>query len=205
MTEKRLYLKSLVTGFEAFLKKFYFIINDNEVTDKNGDKEHAALSNAIYCMRLNKLKYSQKAADLKFAQYVDILVNLRNDENHQAKSLDAKEVQLGIHVVSTMLLFVAFKNITELEMVESKFYGLEYVATNMQVVGFLNQQVEVQNNISILGLAKEAINEYGEQYPAMSIGDWNKLARQYAEERIKKYDIKDDEPINWMAAEEDPE
>lgn len=205
LAEKRMYLKSLVTGFEAFLKKFYFIINDNEVTDKNGDKEHAALSNAIYSMRMNKLKYSQKATDLKFAQYVDILVNLRNDENHQAKSLDAKEVQLGIHVVSTMLLFVTFKNITELEMVESKFYGLDYVATNMQVVSFLNHQVEAQTNISILGLAKEAITAYGEQYPAMSIADWNKLARQYAEKRIKKYDIKDDEPINWMAAEEDPE
>lgn len=89
-------------------------------------------------------------------------------------------------------------------MVESKFYGLEYVATNMQVVGFLNLQVEAQNNISILGLAKEAINAYGERYPAMSIGDWNKLVRQYAEKRIKKYDIKDDEPINWMAAEEGP-
>ena len=102
-------------------------------------------------------------------------------------------------------MFVTFKNITELEMVESKFYGLDYVATNMQVVSFLNHQVEAQTNISILGLAKEAITAYGEQYPAMSITDWNKLARQYAEKRIKKYDIKDDEPINWMAAEEDPE
>lgn len=45
-------------------------------------------------MQLNKLQYSDKPIDQKFAQYVDILVNLRNEENHQAKSLDAKEVQL---------------------------------------------------------------------------------------------------------------
>ena len=48
-------------------------------------------------------------------------MNLRNEENHQAKSLDAKDVQLGIHVVTTMFMYVTFKIITELEMVEDKF------------------------------------------------------------------------------------
>ena len=82
----------------------------------------AALSNAIYCMQLNKLQYSDKPIDQKFAQYVDILVNLRNDENHSAKSLDAKEIQLSIHVATVMFMYVTFKNITELKMVESNFH-----------------------------------------------------------------------------------
>ena len=121
LTEKRTYLKTLVTGYESYLKKLHYLIYDKEVTDKNGDTEHAALSNAIYCMKLNKLKYSEKATDQKFATYVDLIVKLRNDENHQAKSLDAKEVKLGIHVATAMLMYVTFKYITELEMVESKF------------------------------------------------------------------------------------
>ena len=121
LTEKRTYLKALVTGYEAYLKKLHYIIYGKEVSDKNGDIEHAALSNAIYCMRLNKLKYSDKPIDQKFATYIDLVVQLRNDENHQAKSLDAKEVQAGIHVATVMFLYVTFKNITELEMVESKF------------------------------------------------------------------------------------
>lgn len=121
LAEKRIYLKALVTGYESYLKKLYYIINGTEVTDRNGDVEHAALSNALYSLRLNKLQYSDRSVDQKFAQYVDILVNLRNDENHQAKSLDAKEVQLGIHVVTTMFLFVTLKNITELETVGDKF------------------------------------------------------------------------------------
>lgn len=121
LPEKRIYLKALVTGYESYLKKLYFLITGKEVTDKNGDTEHAALSNALYCMRLNRLQYSDKSIDQKFAQYVDLLVNLRNEENHQAKSLGAKEVQLGIHVVTTMLMYITFKNITELEMVEDKF------------------------------------------------------------------------------------
>ena len=112
----------MVTGYEAYLKKLHYIIFAKEVTDKNGDIEHAALSNAIYCMRLNKLKYSDKPIDQKFASFVDIVVQLRNDENHQAKSLDAKEVQIGIHVTTVMFLYVIFKYITELEMVENKFF-----------------------------------------------------------------------------------
>ena len=205
LAEKRTYLKTLVTGYESYLKKLYFLISDKEVTDKNGDTERAALSNAIYCMQLNKLQYSDKPIDKKFAQYVDILVNLRNDENHQAKSLDAKDVQLGIHVVSVMLMYVTFKNITELEMVENKFKVLEDVEKDIQVHNLLRQIVAVQTDISILGLAKEAILEFGEKYPAMSIKDWSRLARKYAEKRTLRYELKDDESINWMAAEPDPE
>ena len=73
-------------------------------------------------MQLNKLQYRHKPIDQKFAQYVDILVNLRNDENHSAKSLDAKEIQLSIHVATVMFMYVTFKNITELKMVDSNFH-----------------------------------------------------------------------------------
>ena len=156
-------------------------------------------------MHLNKLKYSDKPIDKKFAQYVDLLVNLRNDENHEAKSLDAKEVQLGIHVVTVMYMYVTFKNITELEMVENKFNVLEDVEKDLQVHNYLRQIVSLHTDISILGLAKEAILKFGDSYPAMSIQEWTKLARKYAEKRTKNYELKDDEPINWMAAESDPE
>ena len=205
LAEKRTYLKVLVTGYESYLKKLYFLITDKEVTDKNGDTEHAALSNALYFLELNKLKFSDRSIDQKFAQYVDKLVNLRNDENHQAKSLDAKEVHLGIHIVTVMLLYVTFKNITKLEMVENKFKVLEDVEKDLQVHNFLRQMVAVQTNISILGLAKEAILEFGVKYPAMSLFEWNKLARKYADKCVQMYGIKDEEPINWMAADFHPE
>lgn len=203
LAEKRTYLKALVTGYESYLKKLYFLITDKEVTDKNGSTEHAALSNALYCMQLNKLQYSDKPIDRKFAQYVDILVNLRNNESHQAKSLDAKEVQLGIHVVTVMFMYVTFKNITKLEMVENKFQILEDVEKDLQVHNYLRRVVSVQTDISILGLAKEAILEFGVKYPGMSIVEWNKLARKYAEKRTLKYDFKDDDSISWKVAEPD--
>lgn len=201
LAEKRTYLKTLVTGYEAYLKKLYFLVTDKEVTDKNGDTIHATLNNAIYCMQLNKLQYSDKVIDKKFAQYIDILVNLRNDESHQAKRLDAKEVQLGIHVVTVMLMYVTFKNITELEMVESKFKVLEDVEKDLTIYNYIRQIVAVNTEISILALTKEIIAEFGTKYQSMSLIDWLRLSRKYAEKRTKMFDFKDEEPINWMAAE----
>ena len=201
LAEKRTYLKTLVTGYEAYLKKLYFLVTDKEVTDKNGDTIHATLNNAIYCMQLNKLQYSDKVIDKKFAQYIDILVNLRNDESHQAKRLDAKEVQLGIHVVTVMLMYVTFKNITELEMVESKFKVLEDVEKDLTIYNYIRQIVAVNTEISILALTKEIIAEFGTKYQSTSLIDWLRLSRKYAEKRTKMFDFKDEEPINWMAAE----
>lgn len=141
LAEKRIYLKALVTGYESYLKKLHFIIKDKEVTDKNGEVEYAALSNALYCMQLNKLQYSDKPIDQKFAQYIDILVNLRNEENHQAKILDAKEVQLGIHVVTTMFMYVTFKNITELEMVEDKF-NIKLIDNQSKTYAIMEEEID---------------------------------------------------------------
>jgi type I restriction enzyme R subunit len=116
--EKRMYLKGIATGFESYLKKLYYLINGKEVTDKNGDVEHAALGNAIYCMKLNQLQYSQQASDKKFAQYLELLKDFRNDESHSGKVFTPQEISLGVHIVTTMFVYVTFVNITELEMAE---------------------------------------------------------------------------------------
>lgn len=118
--EKRTYLKALATGYEPYLKKLYYLISGQEVTDKNGSVEYAALSNAIYMMKLDKLKYSSDETDQKFASYLDMLTTLRNQESHSGKALQEKELNAGIHIVATMYLYVTLRNITELEMVEEK-------------------------------------------------------------------------------------
>lgn len=204
LAEKRTYLRSLVTDYEAYLKKLYFLITGLEVKDKNGDVEHAALSNAIYCMELDKLKYSEKPLDQQFAGFLDVLVGLRNMESHQAQSLSATEVAAGIRVVSTMLLYVTFTNIGVLEKVEKKFWGPDDVALDMQVRGYLRSVVDVQTSISILGLAQQAIDRFGETYTALTPMDWIALARKYAEKRTHQYELKDDSAIDWLAAEPDP-
>lgn len=201
LAEKRTYLKTLVTGYESYLKKMYFLLSDDEVKDKNGSVEYAAFSNAVYYMKLNRLQYSDNPIDQKFAQFLDVLTTMRNAESHSARSLDAKEVALGIHIVTVMLMFVTFKNISKLEEVENKFMVIDDVEKDLQVHSFMKMVVSANSNISILSLAREAINEFGIKYPAMAIKEWMALSRKYAEKRVMRYDIKDDESISWMAAE----
>ena len=119
--ERRMYLKTIATGFEPYLKKFYYLISNKEVTDKNGDIEHAALGNAVYYMKLNKLQYSENDSEKKFAQYLELLTDFRNDESHSGKVFSSQEITAGIHIVTAMFMYVTYRNITELEMVESKF------------------------------------------------------------------------------------
>ena len=113
--EKRNYLKSLTTSFESYLKKLYYLCNHEEVTDKNGNAEQAALSNALYYLRLNQLKYSHKPCDKHFADYVEKLTLLRNMESHSSKAYTAKELAEGLHVVSAMYLYVSFVHISDFE------------------------------------------------------------------------------------------
>lgn len=201
LAEKRTYLKSLVTGYESYLKKFYFLLTNQQVTDKNGDVEHAALSNALYFMQLHTLKYSDKETDKRFAQYVDILVKLRNDENHSAKSLEKEEVALGIHVVAVMLLFVSLQNIRKLQTVENKFIVLETVNQDTEVHTLVQQLTSFSSKASLLKIVSKCQEEFGEKYPAMSSKNWMTAVRNYVAP-ILKYEISEDKEINWgMAAE----
>ena len=117
--EKRNYLKALTTSFESYIKKIYHLIYNKEVTDKNGSAEYAGLSNALYMMKLNQLKFRDGDCNKRFAQYIDILTNLRNDESHAGKALTSKEIAFGIHVVSALYLYVAFVHISDFEMCEA--------------------------------------------------------------------------------------
>jgi type I restriction enzyme R subunit len=117
LSDKRTFLRNIVTSYESYLKKLYLMIEHKEVTDKNGSAEYAALSNAIYCLKaLNQLKYNHDEESDKFSDYLDILVSLRNAENHSGIAIQENEVDLGIHIVSTMYLYVTYRYITELEM-----------------------------------------------------------------------------------------
>lgn len=117
--EKRNYLKVLTTSFESYLKKIHYLLNGTEVTDKNGSVEFAGLSSALYYLQLNKLKFSPHPCDRRFAGYVEMLTNLRNDESHSSKALSAKDINQGIHVVSAMYLYVTFVHISDFEMIEA--------------------------------------------------------------------------------------
>lgn len=66
---------------------------------------------------------------------------------------------------------------------------------------FADDMMKAFHGISILTLQKACIEKYGEEYCTMKQGDWYRVVRDYVEKHTMRYDIRDDEPVMWMAAE----
>lgn len=111
---KQAFFYSLVQKYEAFLKKIYYLIHDEELEGQDG--KDATLSNAIHAFKcLWNLKYAKDEDGQKFASYLQMLRDWRNDEAHNAPNSTEEEVNTAIKVVVVMYLFVTAYSITDLE------------------------------------------------------------------------------------------
>ena len=109
------FFNSLVQKFEAFLKKLYFMINDDEILGQDG--KEPGLADAIHAFKcLWNLKYSTDDDDKKFSSYLQMVRNWRNDEAHNAPCSSDEEVNAGIKIVVALYLYVVAYSITDLEM-----------------------------------------------------------------------------------------
>lgn len=107
----------LVQKYEAFLKKLYYLIYDDEVPGKDG--KDPTLADAIYAFKsLWNLKYATDENGKKFSSYLQMLRDWRNDEAHNAPCSSDAEVDAAIKVVVALYLYVTAYSITDLEMAE---------------------------------------------------------------------------------------
>ena len=106
----------LVTKFEAYLKKLYYLINGSEITTIDGSTE-AAWKDSIHAFKcLWNLKYFNDAAYQKLYQYLILIKGWRNSESHISPTASEKEVETAIGIIITMYFYTTGMNITELEM-----------------------------------------------------------------------------------------
>lgn len=61
-----------------------------------------------------------------------------------------------------------------------------------------------RNGIDILSLSRELQEDFGKDYPSMDARQWYVIVRDYVERQTLRYDIRDNEPVMWMAAESAP-
>jgi len=109
------FFNSMVQKYEAFLKKLYFLINDDEIQGQDG--RDPCLSDAIHAFKcLWNLRYSTDADGRKFSAYLEMVRDWRNDESHNAPCSSDEEVNVGIKVVVSLYLYVMAYSITDLEM-----------------------------------------------------------------------------------------
>ena len=115
--DKKSHFRSLVSYFEVFLKKIYFIENGKEmvVTRENARPgEMPSLADCIYqtpCLK--RLKYEPDSS--KFKIWLQQLRDWRNEHSHQAPIATEEEYDAAIHIVTTLYLYVTAYNIKLLQ------------------------------------------------------------------------------------------
>lgn len=106
----------LVTKFEAYLKKLYYLIKNEEVSARN-EGEDPTWKDVIYAHKcLWNLKYSTDSAKQQLYQYLMLIKGWRNTESHISPTASEKEVDVAISIITTMYFYVTGSSITDMEM-----------------------------------------------------------------------------------------
>lgn len=114
LVDKRRNFNQLITKYEAFLKKLYYLINAKEMEGRHGTD--SSLADALFAFRsLWGLKNNPSPAYKKFADYLSMVRQWRNDESHLAPSASENEVERATTILVAMYLYVTGWSITELE------------------------------------------------------------------------------------------
>ena len=106
----------LVTKFEAYLKKLYYLMKGHEVPAQNPG-EDVTWKNVIYAHKcLWNLKYSTDEGKQQLYQYLMLIKGWRNSESHISPTASEQEVDTAISIILTMYFYATGSSITDLEM-----------------------------------------------------------------------------------------
>lgn len=115
----------LVTKFEAYLKKLFFLMKGREVKPQV-EGQNVTWKDVIHAVRpLWTLKYSEDEEYRKLYQYLMLVKGWRNDESHISPTASEQEINTAIHIIITMYFYATGSCITDLE---SAGYDVEDVA-----------------------------------------------------------------------------
>ena len=105
----------LVTKFEAYLKKLYYLMKGHEVPAQTPG-EDVTWRNVIYAHKcLWNLKYSEDEGKQQLYQYLMLVKGWRNSESHISPTASEQEVDIAISIIVTMYFYATGLSITDLE------------------------------------------------------------------------------------------
>ena len=120
MVDKVRGFNSLVTKYEVYLKKLYYLINNEEMSNEDG--KPVTLGNAVHYTRplrtlRNAFNHDNFSSDeqRKYAQYLNLVTTWRNDQAHTAPTTSEKEINAALNIVVAMYLYATGVSITDLE------------------------------------------------------------------------------------------
>ena len=117
----------MVTKFEAYLKKLYYLIHGREIQPRH-EGEDVTWANVIHAFPcLWQLKFSHDAGRQQLFEWLSMMKGWRNSESHISPTATEKEVDAAVSVCVGMYFFATGSCITELEM---RGYDLENIQSS---------------------------------------------------------------------------
>ena len=121
LVDKRRHFNTIVTKYEVFLKKVYYLLNGEEMVNRKDENSMPTFINCILSLScLRGLRNNPDGRYHKFYDYLELVKKWRNSESHTAPDASMKELDSAIHVVSTMYLWVISQNMRSLNFVAGK-------------------------------------------------------------------------------------
>ena len=121
LVDRRRHFNSLVSHYEPFLKKLYYLMNGKQIQAEE-EGRNATFKDAIFAFRaLRGLRNNPQPVYQQFNSFLESLRQWRNTEAHEANIATEQDLVGATHIVVAMYLYIISQVTTELEMTE--FYN----------------------------------------------------------------------------------
>lgn len=121
LVDRRRHFNSLVSHYEPFLKKLYYLMNGEQIKPEV-EGRNTTLKDAIFAFRaLRSLRNNPHPTYQQFSAYLESLRQWRNVEAHESTTATEKDLVAATHIVVSMYIFIVSQVTTELEM--SNYYN----------------------------------------------------------------------------------
>ena len=107
------WVQALVTRFEAFMKKVYYLREGSEIAEIGGKKvQFLDTAKAVW---LNQLYYSNEPELSSFKTYYKVLHDLRNEASHKAPDIPDDQLKTVLHLTVAIYLYTTMINLRRLK------------------------------------------------------------------------------------------
>lgn len=116
LVDRRRHFNSLVGHYEPFLKKLYYLINGEQIPDRE-DGQKPTFGDAVFAFRaLKGLRNNSNPIYQQFYQFLENVRQWRNIEAHEANIATEQDLIAATHIVIAMYIYIVSQVTTELEM-----------------------------------------------------------------------------------------
>ncbi len=116
LVDRRRHFNTILTKYETFLKKLYWLINGEELKSARNPEKSPSLADCIFAFEeLKSLKQKKREKYKRMYSYLDTMRNLRNDESHVSPDATEEEILASSRIVATLYLYITAHSLAALE------------------------------------------------------------------------------------------